>query len=46
MSNTNISTLINLWAVLLLEHGDEPPFVNYNDLLNVIGFSVVKDVLW
>lgn len=40
MVNGDISDLMNFWAADVLADGREPPFADYNDMLNTIDSSI------
>ncbi|KAG1866909.1 hypothetical protein F4604DRAFT_1881740 [Suillus subluteus] len=46
MSAPNINTLLNLWAVSLLKHGDQPPFADHKDLYKTIDNIPIGGISW
>ena len=46
MSIGNIDILLHLWATSLAQHDDSPPFLNHQDLYNVINATSIGVVLW
>lgn len=46
MSAGNINTLLNLWAASLIKYGDDPPFINTEDLYRKIDSTSLGDVKW
>src|SRR6202789_2428935 len=46
MSAGDINFMLNLWAVSLAVHNDEPPFSNTTDLYKTIDSSPLGDVAW
>ena len=41
-----IDAVLDLWAVIVLELGGQPPFTNHKDLYRVIDSTRVGDVKW
>ncbi|KAG2347176.1 hypothetical protein BDR05DRAFT_945548 [Suillus weaverae] len=46
MSAPNINTLLDLWAVSLLKHGNMPPFADHKDLYKTIDNIPIGGVNW
>ncbi|KAF8834422.1 hypothetical protein BDN67DRAFT_985332 [Paxillus ammoniavirescens] len=46
MSAGQINTLLDLWAATLLQHGEQPPFVDHHDLYKVIDSTPLGGVSW
>ncbi|GBE87611.1 hypothetical protein SCP_1102880 [Sparassis crispa] len=46
MSAGNIDTILQLWAASLLQHHDDLPFANCEDLYNTIDSTLLSDVKW
>lgn len=46
MLNGNVSELMNFWAVSLLAYGENPPFADHHNMLNVIDASATGDIPW
>jgi hypothetical protein len=46
MSAGDINFMLNLWAVSLAIHNDEPPFSNTTDLYKTIDSTPLGDVAW
>jgi hypothetical protein len=46
MSAGDINLMLNLWAVSLAIHNDEPPFSNTTDLYKIINSTPLGDVTW
>ncbi|KAI0671174.1 hypothetical protein C8Q78DRAFT_1069813 [Trametes maxima] len=46
MPQSNINTLLDLWAADLLRYGGRPPFADYVDLYNTIDSINVGEVPW
>lgn len=46
LSANNIDSLLRLWALSLNKHGDEPAFIDHNDLYAQIDSTPLGDVAW
>ena len=46
MSAGHIDRLLELWAVSLFQHNDNPPFSNHQDLYATIDSTQIGDVPW
>ena len=46
MSVGNIDILLHLWAASLAQHDDSPPFLNHQDLYDMIDATLIGGVSW